>query len=111
MNTKPTASDLQTILNVNGYQPHTLKVLSIVDVIPKNLNWILDHFSDDAPFSFGDANYTLLDGRTILDHIDTIWANFGDDYNGRSKKALLLFEKVKHLLELCFDANVYINVE
>jgi hypothetical protein len=113
MTTKPTPQDLQTILKVNGYNPFETKHLNIVDVISDDLDFIWEVFSDGCPFSFGDNNYTLVDALTIRNWVRECYDNYEEEIYGKvsRKKAEKAIKKFTELMNLCFDAQVYINVE
>ncbi len=103
---------LETILKVNGYTPTETKHLNIVDVIPKHLDFIWDIFSDECPFSFGDNNYTLVDAITIRNWVRECYDLGEVDLSpSAQKKAGRAIKKFTELMNLCFDAQVYINVE
>jgi hypothetical protein len=105
--------DLQAVLKVNGYTPFETKHLNIVDVIPDELDFIWDSFSDDCPFSFGDNNYTLVDALTIRNWVRNCYdlCIDGDISPASQKKAEKAIDKFTELMNLCFHAQVYINVE
>lgn len=108
-----TSQDLQNktnlILKMNGYNPITTQYLNIVNLIPKELDFIWDIFSDGCPFSFGDNNVTLVDAITIRNWVNEIYDLYDD--KPKSKKAEKAIKKFTELMNLCFDAQVYINVE
>ena len=108
-NTKSSPSDLLTILKVSGYNTREVKFLTMFDIVPKSLNSIFDNgLWDNCPFSFGDNNYSLIDALTIRNWI----VDFIESEDGElSKKKQKDLDKLVELLNLCFDAQVYINVE
>jgi hypothetical protein len=109
MPTKPAPTDLQTILKVNGYNPQEVKFLTMFDIVPKSLNWMFDNgLWDNCPFSFGDNNYTLIDALTIRNWIVDFIDSESEELSKKMQKDL---DKLIELLNLCFDAQVYINVE
>jgi hypothetical protein len=107
-----TPQDCQAILKINGYNPTTTQYLNIVDVIPKELDFIWDSFSDGCPFSFGDNNATLVDALTIRNWVTECYdLGEGDLSPSAHKKAEKAIKKFSELMNLCFDGQVYINVE
>lgn len=111
MNTKPN-TDLQAILKVNGYNPVTTQYLNIEDLVPEDLNFIWNTFSEGCPFSFGDNNITLIDAITIRNWVDECYEmGVGDLSTSKWKKAEKALGKFIELMNLCFDAGVYINIE
>ena len=107
-----TQQDCQAILKVNGYNPTTTQYLNIVDLIPKELDCVWDSFSDGCPFSFGDNNVTLVDSLTIRNWVRECYdLAEGDLSSSAQKKAEKAIKKFTELMNLCFDAQVYINVE
>jgi len=112
MNKQISQQDCLTILKVNGHNPFETKHLNIVDVIPDGLDFIWDYFSEGSPFSFGDNNYTLVDALTIRNWVNECYDMAeGDLSESKQKKAWKILNKFKELMNLCFDAGVYINVE
>jgi hypothetical protein len=105
----PTAQDLQTIIKVYGYNPNEAKFFNVVDIVPKSLDWIWEALWDDCPFSMGDTIYTLASALDVKD-----WINNYIDENGENhltKKGKKDLDKLNELLSICFDAQIYINVE
>lgn len=107
MKTSPTPTDLQAILKVNGYEPRQAQFLNVIEIVPNSLQYIFDEgIWDNAPFSMGDSVYTLVDAITIRN-----WIQDFVDEDVLPKRKQKDYVKLIELLNLCFDAQVYINVE
>ena len=74
------------------------------DVIPKRWSkWFWDLFSDNAPFSWGDNNHTLVAIESFADHCK---ACLIDSPKGVSKKA-----KVAFINKLLAIKQPYVDLE
>ena len=54
-------------------QINTLKSVAVSQIIPVDWkDWIWTELSDDAPFSWGDNNHSLVDAIGFGDHLDSV---------------------------------------
>jgi hypothetical protein len=61
-------------------QIDTLKSVGVTQIIPEDWEtWIWTDLSDDAPFSWGDNNHSLVDAVSFGDHLDSILKYKDDD--------------------------------
>lgn len=79
----------------NTIKPQTAKFISLSDIVPKDWeSWFYTAISEDAPFSWGDNNRTLVDAisfghhaQHVLDMEESFGSNTGRDsvIKGRKK--------------------------
>lgn len=76
----------------NTIKPQTAKFVSLSEIVPKDWDsWFYTAISEDAPFSWGDNNRTLVDATSFGHHAERIldveqsFGSIGTTIKGRKK--------------------------
>lgn len=90
-------------------QIDTLKSVGVTQIIPEQWeDFIWTGLSDDAPFSWGDNNHSLVDAFSFGEHLDSVLDYYEDDYSEQIKEyRQAVFDTINYL-----EANkIYIDLE
>lgn len=95
-------------MSKSEYPISSLHYVNLSDIVPENWkDWFYTGISTDAPFSWGDNNYTLVDGERFLDHaiecIEMEESYLDEDF---AEKKLFL-----DVLKDIATSNIFINLE
>jgi hypothetical protein len=96
-------------MKTKDLQIDTLQSVGVTQIIPKEWeDWIWTGLSDNAPFSWGDNNHSLVDAFSFGDHLDSVLDYHQDDYEDVIKEyRQAVFDTINYL-----EANkIYIDLE
>jgi hypothetical protein len=96
-------------MKTKDLQIDTLQSVGVTQIIPKEWeDWIWTGLSDNAPFSWGDNNHSLVDAFSFGDHLDSVLDYHQDDYEDVIKEyRQAVFDTINYL-----EANkIYIDME
>ena len=96
-------------MNTKDLQIDTLKSVGVSQIIPEQWqDFIWTGLSDDAPFSWGDNNHSLVDAFSFGDHLDSVLDYYEDDYSEQIKEYRpAVFDTINYL-----ESNkIYIDLE
>ena len=84
-----------------------VKCVALSQVMPEEWHsWIFYALSEDAPFSWGDNNMTLIHADRLMDHlVDTL------DLNDQEKNIEDFRESTIDTLNYLSNKNIYIDLE
>jgi hypothetical protein len=87
----------------------TAKFIELSTIIPQSWkDWFYCDISENAPFSWGDNNRTLIDADRFLDHCLDVLDYWGDDENRNvSEYKESFIDTLKYLAIQC----IYIDME
>lgn len=86
------------------FQIETCKFIPVSSLVPENWDWFFALISENAPFSWGDNNRTMIDVDTFLNHCDDAF-DFDSHYvNVGAYKAWV--KKIERI-----PKDVYIDME
>jgi len=100
MTSDKTADKISDLINTCDY-------VDASDIVPKN--WKPHFFaklSEDAPFSWGDNNLTMVTAQRFKDHVENVLDK--DDAVGDE---VIEYEKFMELLDALEEQGLYINLE
>jgi hypothetical protein len=91
-------------------QIDTFKSVGVTQIIPEEWgHWIWTAIGEDAPFSWGDCNHSLIDAFSFGDHLDSVLESQDDEDMEETIKEHrpAIFDTLNYL-----EANkIYINLE
>ena len=96
-------------MKTKDLQIDTFKSVGVTQIIPEQWeHFIWTTLSDDAPFSWGDNNHSLVDAFSFGDHLDSVLDYHQDDYEDDIKEyRQAVFDTINYL-----EANkIYIDLE
>lgn len=82
----------------------TCRFVPVTSIVPKNWwYWFYEAISDNAPFTWGDNNRSMVDVQTFLNHCDAVCLDNGASFvNAGAYKAWV--KKIESLPEdVCID--------
>lgn len=96
-------------MNTKDLQIDTLKSVGVTQIIPDDWkDFIWTGLSDDAPFSWGDNNHSLVDAMSFKNHLEDVLDYYEEDYE----------EWIKDYRQAVFDTlsyletkNIYVDLE
>jgi hypothetical protein len=87
-------------MKTKDLQIDTLQSVGVTQIIPEQWeDWVWTALSDDAPFSWGDNNHSLVDAFSFGDHLDSVLDYHQDDYE----------DSIKEYRQAVFDTINYLN--
>lgn len=85
----------------------TIRAVPASTIIPSEWKgWIWGSLSEDAPFSWGDNNHTLVDPFDFGDHLQRVLDIEGDEF-ANSEEAKYVHQILKYMEE----NNLYVDLE
>ena len=95
-------------MNTKDLQIDTLKSVGVTQIIPDNWkDFIWTGLSDDAPFSWGDNNHSLVDAFSFGDHLESVLDFYEEDYEEIKEHRQAVFDTINYL-----ESNkIYIDLE
>jgi hypothetical protein len=88
-------------MNTKDLQIDTFKSVGVTRIIPEEWgDFIWTALSDNAPFSWGDNNHTLVDAFSFGDHLQSELDYLQDDYE----------DVIKQYREAVFDTINYLHI-
>lgn len=65
---------------INGFKVNSCEYIEVSDLVPEEWKeWFFGFISEDAPFSWGDNNRTMVDVGSFADHCERRLENAVDD--------------------------------
>lgn len=93
---------------------YTVNYFKAVDFVPKNwIGWFWERFSNNAPFSWGDNNITLITVERFLQHAEDILEDCWEDQDFDFDEKTTLKKEVETFLDKLnkLDPQAYIALE
>jgi hypothetical protein len=89
-------------------QIDTLKSVGVTQIIPEQWeDFIWTGLSDDAPFSWGDNNHSLVDAMSFKDHLESVLDFYEEDYEEIKQYRQAVIDTLSYLEA----QNIYIDLE
>ncbi len=108
---KITFEQAEAILKVNGINVSKVNYVSITELVPESWEgWFWDMLDCyDAPCSFGDANFTMLTGDRLAEHLEEsfqVWKQECEDVPSDED-----WDQFIGSIWMCNDAEIFIDLE
>lgn len=96
-------------MKTKDLQIDTLKSVGVTQIIPEEWgDWIWTGLSDNAPFSWGDNNHSLVDAHSFFDHLDSVLDYHEDEYGDSiNEHRPAILDTINYLNE----KQIYIDLE
>jgi hypothetical protein len=92
----------------NGFNIQSVYYINATDLVPRSwLGWFWTSFSENCPFSFGDNNYTLVDGESFFKHAEQVVSSNEEFEKITPKQKKTFFDELNKIA----NSTVFVNIE
>ena len=109
---KITFEQASSILNVNGIPVYKADYVALSDLVPAQWDWFWEMLDcNDAPFSFGDNNFTMVTGDRFAEWLEECYEYWKQEVTEVDRISDKDWKEFIGSVWMCNEAGIFIELE